>query len=414
MSLFQMAWRYVISRLPVTTLTLAGIALGAALVCGVLVLKRESETAFSREAALFDLVVGGKGGSLQLVLSCVYHLDMPSGNIPYSDYEKLRRDSRVRWAAPVGLGDNYAGYRIVGTESHFFDLTDRDGRPFFSLAEGRLIEDPFEVVIGSEVARTTGLSIGDTFAGTHGLVNVPGSELHDEFPYRVCGILEPTETTQDRAIFGTLESVWLIHETEDRLHSAIQGTATLQRQKPRETTAVLVRLRTPGLRLHMANEIRNRTGGIAAIPLNEVMRLYQGIVAPMQQALLFVAGAVVGVSCLTVLATLLQSGERRRRDLAILRSLGARPGEVAALMFLEGFLLCGMGLGLGWLLGHGCLALAASWLRETSGLVIATWSMDRAEVLAFGLMAFCCLIASVVPALAAYRRPPLNDLSLDA
>ncbi len=414
MSLCHMAWRYVISRLPVTALTLAGICLGAALVCGVLVLKRESETAFSREAALFDLVVGGKGGNLQLVLSCIYHLDVPAGNIPYSDYEKLRRDSRVRWAAPLGIGDNYQGHRIVGTEVHFFDLTDRDGQPVFVLAEGRYFEEPFEVVIGSEVARTTGLGIGDSFAGTHGLVPVPGSELHDDFPYTVCGILEPTQTTQDRAIFGTLESVWLIHETEDRLHSAIQGTATLKRKKPRETTAVLVRLRYPGLRLAVADEIRQRTGGIAAIPLNEVMRLYQGIVAPMQQALLIVAAAVVAVSCLTVLATLLQSGERRRRDLAILRSLGARPGQVAALMFLEGGLLCGMGLSLGWLLGHGTLALAASWLRESSGLVISTWAVDRAELMAFGLMALCCLVASAVPAIAAYRRPPLTDLSLDS
>ena len=99
MTLPQMAWRYLISRLPVTALTLAGISLGAALVCGVLVLKRESETAFSREAALFDLIAGGKGGSLQLVLSCLYHLDVPAGNIPYSDFVRLRRDSRVKWAA---------------------------------------------------------------------------------------------------------------------------------------------------------------------------------------------------------------------------------------------------------------------------------------------------------------------------
>ncbi|MEM6280369.1 MAG: ABC transporter permease, partial [Verrucomicrobiota bacterium] len=293
MTLPHMAWRYLGSRLPVTTLTLAGIALGAALVCGVLALKRESETAFAREAALFDLIVGGKGGSLQLVLSCLYHLDVPSGNVPYSDYERLRRDSRVKWAAPVGLGDNYAGYRIIGTEAHFFELMDREGQPFFQFLEGGLFQDRFEVVLGSEVARTTGLSIGDTFAGTHGLMEVAGSEVHEEFPYTVSGILAPTETTQDRAIFGTLASVWEIHETEDRIHSAIQGKATLQRQEPRETTAVLLRLETPGLRLRIADEIRKQTGGIAAIPINEVLRLYQGIVAPMQKALLAVAAAVV-------------------------------------------------------------------------------------------------------------------------
>lgn len=413
MSLLRMASRYLLARLPVTLLTLAGVALGAALVCGVLTLRRESERAFAREAALFDLVVGGKGGTLQLVLSCVYHLDLPSGNIPYADYEKLRRDSRVLWAAPIGLGDNHEGYRIVGTEAHFFDLPDRGGRPLFSLREGRIFVDEFEVVLGSEVAATTGLRLGDRFAGTHGLVKVPGSEVHGDFPYTVSGILAPTGTTQDRAIFGTLASVWKIHETEDRLHSAIQGTATLQREAPRETTAVLVRLETPGLRLHLADEIRRRTGGVAAIPLNEVMRLYQGVIAPMQRALLVVAGAVVVVSCLGMLATLLQAGERRRRDLAILRSLGANPREVATLTFLEGLLLCVGGLAGGALLAHGLLAWAAPSIREASGLVFTAWSFDGEEARALGVMALCGLLASLVPALAAYRRPPLADLSLE-
>lgn len=414
MTLAHMAWRYLVSRLPVTALTLAGIALGAGLVCSVLALKRESENAFAREAALFDLIVGGKGGSLQLVLSCLYHLDVPSGNIAYREYEKLRLDPRVKWAVPLGLGDNYAGFRIIGTESHYFDLTERNGEPFFTLADGRFFEDRYEVVLGSEVAETTGLKIGDRFVGTHGLVAVAGSAVHGDFPYTVCGILEPTETTQDRAIIGTLDSVWEIHETEDRLHSAIRGTASLERQQPRETTAILIRLETPGLRLRLANEIRDYTGGIAAIPLNEVLRLYQGIIAPMQKALLAVAAAVVIVSCLTVLATLLQAGERRRRDLAILRSLGASPREVAVLMFLEGILLCGIGLALGWLLGHGGLALAANWFRDSSGLVLATWRVGAEEIKALSAIALCCLLASSVPALVAYRRPPLDDLSLDA
>ncbi|MEC9123483.1 MAG: ABC transporter permease, partial [Verrucomicrobiota bacterium] len=247
-------------------LTVAGISLGVALVCAVLSLRHESERALSREAGLYDLVAGGKGSPLQLVLASVYHLDSPTGNVPYADYERLRRDSRVLWAAPVGLGDNYSGYRIVGTEAQFFDLPERNGNPFFRFREGKVFEDRFEVVLGSQVASSSGLGIGDSFFGTHGLVEVPGAEVHRDFPYRVSGILAPTGTAQDRAIFGTLESVWEIHETEDRLHSAIQGTALLEGRKEREATAILVRLKTPGLRLWMADEIRQETDGIAAIP----------------------------------------------------------------------------------------------------------------------------------------------------
>jgi putative ABC transport system permease protein len=412
MSLLHMAWRYLRARLLVTLLTVAGIGLGVALVCGVLALRRESERAFAREAALFDLIAGGKGSPLQLVLSCVYHLDSPTGNLPYADYEKLKRDPRVLWAAPIGLGDNHAGHRIIGTEAQFFAFPGPDGEPFFQLAEGRVFQDDFEVVLGHQAAVATGLNIGDSFSGTHGLVSVPGAEVHDDFPYRVCGILRPTGTSQDRAIFGTLQSVWQIHETEDRLHSAIQGRASLNRESPRETTAILIRLKTPGLRLWMADEIRNRSGGIAAVPVNEVLRLYQGVIGPAQRALLFVAGAVVAVSCLTILATLYQAGERRRRDVAIVRSLGAGRAEVAALVFCEGLLLTLAGLALGLALGHGGLAAAAASIRDHSGLIVNPWSFDAAELKALGIMAACGMTAALFPAIRSYRHTPLADLDL--
>ena len=138
-----MAARYLRFRWLVTALTLAGIALGAGLVCAVLSLRHEAERALSRDAALYDLVVGGKGSPLQLVLSSVYHLDAPTGNVPYAEYERLRRDRRVLWAAPIGLGDNYMGFRIVGTEAHFFDLPRRDGELFFRMARGRRFEERF-------------------------------------------------------------------------------------------------------------------------------------------------------------------------------------------------------------------------------------------------------------------------------
>ena len=413
MNLPHMAWRYLRFRALITILTVAGIALGAALVCAVLTLRHEAERALSREAALYDLVAGGKGSPLQLVLSSVYHLDAPTGNLPYTDYERMKRDPRILWAAPIGLGDNYAGYRIIGTEPPFFDLPDRDGAPFFEFAEGRIFEDRFEVVLGHAVANATGLKIGDSFFGTHGLVDVPGGEVHRDFPYRVCGILAPTGTAQDRAIFGTLASVWEIHESEERLHSAIQGKAALgSRHAPRETTAILIRLKTPGLRLWMADEIRSRSDGIAAIPINEILRFQQNVAVPVQKALLVVAAAVVGVSCLTVLATLHQAAERRRRDIAILRSLGAGRREVATLVFCEGLLLTIGGIAAGLLLGHGGLAIASGTIRETTGLSINPWSLPPAELAAIGAMALCGAGAAFFPAVASYRRTPIDDLTL--
>lgn len=410
MSFVGMAWRYLRFRWLVSLLTVIGIGLGVALVCAVLALRHESERALSRDAGLYDLVVGGKGSPLQLVLSSVYHLDSPTGNLPYSDFERLRRDSRVLWVAPVGLGDNFSGYRIVGTESQFFDLPDRNGKAFFTFAKGKVFENRFDVVLGSQVAASTGLGLGDTFFGTHGLVEVPGAEVHRDFPYRVSGILAPTATAQDRAIFGTLESVWEIHETEDRLHSAIQGSALLEGHREREASAILIRLNTPGLRLWMGDEIRKETDGIAAIPINEILRFQQGIIGPVQQALLFVAAAVVVVSCLTVLVTLHQAAERRRRDIAILRSLGALRREVASLVFAEGLLLTGGGILLGLLLGHGGLALSVGPFRDATGLILDPWRIPQAELVALGIMGLCGSLASFFPSLSCYRRTPIDDL----
>ena len=406
-----MAWGYLKFRWLVTLLTVTGIGIGVALVSAVLALRHESERALSRDAGLYDLVAGGKGSPLQLVLSSVYHLDSPTGNLPYSDYERFLRDPRVLWVAPVGLGDNFSGFRIVGTEAHFFDLPDRNGAPFFRLDSGQIFEDRFEVVLGSQVAIESGLKIGDTFFGTHGLVEVPGAEVHRDYPYRVSGILVSTGTAQDRAIFGTLASVWEIHETEDRLHSAILGSAILEGNEEQETTAILIRLKTPGLRLWMVDEIRKDTDGIAAVPINEIMRFQRGIIGPVQKALLIVAAAVVVVACLTVLLTLHQAAERRRRDIAILRSLGAARGEVAALVFSEGLLLTGAGIILGLLLGHGGLALSVEAFRKASGLLLHPWSMTNTELFALLAIGVCGSIASLFPAISCYQRTPIDDLN---
>ena len=413
MNVPRIALRYICARPVVTAVSVVGLSLGAALICVVLTLRHETEGSFKREAGLFDLVVGAKGSPLQLTLSALYHLDVPTGNIPYARYEALRESGRVRYAAPIGLGDNYQGFRIVGTEPHWFDAVDRaDDSPLFRMAEGRIFEAAFEVVLGSTVARQTGHRVGDTFAGTHGLVTIPGSEVHNEFPYRVVGILEPTGTSQDRAIFGTLESVWQIHDKEAAVHDRLKGLDPSATASPREVTAVLVQLKARGLRLWVADDIRSNTEAMPAIPINEILRLYQRVLEPVQRLLLGVAAIVVAVAALAVLSTLYQAVERRRRDLAVIRCLGAHRYEVLALVVWEATFLGLAGVAGGWLLGHGSLAVVAHQVRLQSGLQIDAWSTHAAEWQALGLVFASAVLAGLIPALLSYRRSPLNDLSL--
>lgn len=439
MSLWRIAWRYLWSRPLVAALTLAGVALGAALIAGVLTIRRETERVFLDEGAAFDLVVGAKGSPLQLVLSSVYHLDVPTGNIPLSQVDALKADMRVRSAIPIGLGDNFRGYRIVGTTPEFFDLTRRDpdtdeDARVFAMAEGAWdFSAPFNAVLGADVARRSELRVGDTFVGSHGIVAVAGSEEHADSPYTVVGILEPSGTSNDRAVFASIEATWVVHDKEAALHERLYGggeasaddSATsaasaatpgwLFAPKPvsreREVTAILVQLQSPGLRFSMVDEVNKQTNAMAAVPINEMMRLYQLVLAPMQQALLAVAYLVVVVAGLSVLATLYQAAERRRRDIAVMRALGATPPEVFAVVLFEAALVAVIGTAAGWLLGHGAVQAAEGFLRDSAGLSVAAWRTDAREIGALAAVAGIGLVAGLFPAILAYRRAPAKDLS---
>ncbi len=408
MSLWCIAWRYLWCRPLVTALTLTSVALGCALIASVLTLRRETERAFIAESGIFDMVVGAKGSPLQLVLSSLYHLDIPTGNIPYTRYEALSRDPRVRRAVPIGLGDNYRGYRIIGTESKMFEVTRTENSkseetPLFSLQSGRFFTDDFEVILGASVARQTQLKVGDSFVGSHGLVVVAGSEEHKEFPYKVVGILSSSGTSSDRAIFTSLNSVWKIHDREAQLHGKTAHES--------QVTSVLIQLKAAGMRLMMSEEIKNKTESMAAIPISEVLRLYQRVLVPVQQALLGTAGLVVVVALLTILTTLYQAAERRRREIALMRTIGAHPVEILVLILLESTTLTLFGILTGWVLGHGGVTLAGFFLQEHTGLAISGWSCDRMEMAILAAVGVSGTLAGLGPAWFGYRRSPARELT---
>lgn len=430
MSLWRIAWRYLWSRALVTALTVIGVGLGAALIAGVLALRRETEKAFLKESATFDLVVGAKGSPLQLILSSVYHLDAPTGNIEYALYEKLKSDARVRAAYPVGLGDNYRGFRLVGTTADYLGLERRDPegqgwRPALQLAEGRAFAQDFEAVVGSVVARQTGLRVGSAFVGAHGLAGGAGGEEHGEYPYTVVGILAPSGTANDRAIVTTLQSVWTVHDRQNAIRRELGGQSGEADsgpgkepggeapRKPRETTAVLLQLKALGFGLWFAEEIARTTKAMAASPMHEMLRLYRQVLSPVQRALLGLAYLVVVVAGLTILTTLYQAAERRRRDIAVMRALGAHPVEIFALVLLEALFVTLLGVVGGWAAGHGAVGAAGALLQNSTGLALSGWSTDGMELLALSVVALIGVAAGLAPAAAAYRRSPVSDLSLD-
>jgi putative ABC transport system permease protein len=406
MSPASIAWRYLLRRPWVTALTLLSLALGSALPCVILQLRARSEASLLRDGEGVDLVVGGKGSPLQLVLSAVHHLDLPTGNIPLSLYETLRNDRRIAAAVPLSLGDNVRGFRIVGTDASMRAWRPRgfEGAEWLRLRGGVWFNSPFDAVAGAEAARVLDLAVGDSFVGAHGLVAAPGTE-HRDFPYRVTGILEPTGGAMDRLILTPLESVWDVHAAEEKHHGYAASEA-----RPPEVTALWLKLRSPGLRVWIREEINRKTEAMAASPVEELLRLYQRVLRPLERGLLWMAAAVAVTSTLAILATLLQAAERRRRDWALLRVLGAHPREVFLIVWMEAVWIALLGVFAGFLLAHGGLALAFHLIDEPGFASSPFWLPTRGEGLLLAGIALAASLTGLLPAALQYRRSPLTDL----
>ncbi|MCL5996594.1 MAG: ABC transporter permease, partial [Chloroflexi bacterium] len=237
MSIFQIAWRNLLTRWVHTLLTAFIIATGVGLALTVVILAAGARRGLANAGGSFEIVVGPKGSAQQLVVSSVLYQDVPIGNFDYANYEELMKDARVRDAIPIGLGDNVAGLRLVGTMPELFTIRLTPAQPpFYQVAAGRAFSAEFEAVLGSMAARQLGLTIGDTLISAHGTMAEVNESEHAGSPYRVVGILAPTQTPADLAIYVSLDSIWEVHGIEHESHAG--EDADIQ---PLEVTAVLVR-----------------------------------------------------------------------------------------------------------------------------------------------------------------------------
>lgn len=392
MSLFRLALAYATRRPLSTLLVVVLLAIGIATVALTLILSRELEDRLTRDAAGIDLVVGAKGSPLQLVLAGVYHADVPPGNVPLAAIAALRANPMIASVIPLSLGDSLRGYRIVGTEPTFIDHYRA------ALREGRSWSTPMEAVLGSTVARATGLRVGDTFTGTHGLSE--GGGAHAESPYRVVGILAPTDTVVDRLATTSLESVWAVHgkhEADEKgdVHGAHEN-------RDREVTLALVRFATPLAAAGLARSINKDTELVAASPAYETARLLTvfGVGVDLVRAF---ALLLMTASALMLFVALAQALEDRRYDLAILRTLGASRRKLAFVLLAESLVLVAAGTVPGLLLAHLCALAIGTFVAQASPLATAAyrWLPEEWWVIALALAAG--ILAALWPAWRAAR-----------
>jgi putative ABC transport system permease protein len=386
MRLAALAWHFLWSRPLVAGLNVAMVALGVAAVVLVTLAGEQLEDRARRDLAGIDLVVGAKGSPLQLILAGVFHVDVPTGNIPLATVETLRAHPLVEQVLPLSLGDSLQGHRIVGTErAYALALGAR-------LAQGQWWGEPMQAVLGAEAARRTGLAPGGRFVGTHGLG--ANGHAHEEAPYTVTGVLAPCACVLDVLVLTALESVWQVHEVGTLGRQASAEDRALMAAE-REVTLALVRYRSPLAAATLPRWVNAQPGLQAGVPAIEAARLFRNLGVGLDALRVFAAAWLV-MAALALAVALAQAVREREPDLAMLRMLGAPPWRVAAVVACEALWLALLGLVAGLAAGHGAAELLGT-LRiaeRTLPLTGVWWSAQEVLLVAgvLGLAVLACAL----------------------
>lgn len=389
MNMLTLAWRYLWFRPLGALLNLLLLSLGLASITFLLLVAHQLNQAFERDLAGIDVVVGAKGSPMQLILSGVFHLDVPPGNVPLKAVQALAAHPLVASVIPVSLGDNFKGFRIVGTSPAYLDHYQA------KFAQGALWTEPMQVVLGATAARQLGLVPGDHFDGAHGLG--AGGHAHDDKPYTVTGILAPRGGVLDRLILTDTASVWQVHEDDHAVPA-----------EEREVTLALIRYTTPLAAASFPRHVNSSTALQAAAPALEITRLLR-LLGVGTDVLRTFAGVLLLTAGLSVFIALWNAVRERRADLALLRLLGAAPTRVATLLLTEALWLGGLATLLG-LAGGQALAWLIGWLLALdNSLLIGGMAWPLTLLWVPGVALGVSLAAAGLPTLAAYRAP-VHDL----
>ncbi|MCH8840953.1 MAG: ABC transporter permease [Planctomycetes bacterium] len=437
MSFLKIAWRNIEQRALASSLTGLSMALGVALMILVIVIHNVTVEQFENDAEGYHLIVGGsKGGELQLVMTTVFHLGKPLYPIPWSYYQKFidgQFAPYTKVAVPYCLGDSFhhegSQFRVVGTSPDLFGKiaygSNADGtekRYEFQAGENFKTENFFDAVIGATVARKTGFKVGDTFEPTHGVSS--GGDKHQQFT--IVGVLGPTGTANDRALFINLEGFYLLEGhaltaedpppsqggatggSEQHEHDHAESKNHTDEPLPeaqREVTSILVVCKDsfgPMILDNKINKGKDRTAQAVA-PRAVVTRLLENIVGPVRVVLMVLTVLIIVVAGISILVSIYNSMSERSHDIAVMRALGASRTAVMSIILVESILLSLLGGLAGVVLGHAVLGLAAPVVEAHAGIVLKFWQFHWQEAqLIPGLVVFASLVG-LLPALTAYR-----------
>lgn len=419
MKLLKLSLKSLRNRWLVSLLTIISLALSLVLLLSIERMKRAAEEGFTQTISQTDLIVGARSGPLQLVLYTVFNMGNATHNISWETYEELKRHSAIDWTIPYSLGDGHRGYRVVATNLDFFSHYHFRGDQSITLREGASFSGLWDVVIGADVAKTLNYRMNQKISIAHGVTRGEGVQSHDDKPFRVSGIMAATGTPLDRALYISLEAMEALHmDWKDGAMPTASQTTPLEQIikeniKIQSITAFFLRTKSRIETLKLQREINQykKEPLLAVIPGAVLGELWRGL-SYVEQILRVISLMTVTVGFFAMLISLMTTLNERRREMAILRSLGAQPSQIRMLLVWEATLLTSAGVTLGVIISWLEFALLGPMIEAEFGLYLAGPSLTWVE----GLYIFGALMGGpligLIPAARAVRSALKDGLTV--
>lgn len=408
MAMWSLAVKSLKNRAGSATLTVLTIAISVMLLLGVEQVRTEARTSFANTVSGTDLIVGTRTGQTQLLLYSVFHIGHASNNVGWDSYRAIAAHPQVEWTIPLLLGDSHRGFRVLGTSADFFSHYRYARARALAFSAGQPFDDLFDVVIGAQVARELNYQIGQQVVVAHGMGSTSFSR-HDDKPFRIVGILAPTGTPVDRTLMVSPEAIQAIHldfQAGVQLPGQVVSAEDARQQDltPTQLTAFMVGLKSRRSTFALQRAINNyRKEPLQAILPGVALAELWSLMRVAEQALLVVSAAVVFSGLAGLLTVLLSGLNARRREIAILRSLGARPWQLLALLTFEAALLTLLGSALGMALLYIAIVLGQPLFEQWVGLGLEVALPSTRQWIFLALVQGAGILTGLIPGWRAYR-----------
>ncbi len=415
-SVIKLAWKSLMNRKATAVLTIMTVAISVILLLGVERIRTQAKDSFANTISGTDLIVGGRSGQVNLLLYSVFRIGNATNNIDWKSYQEFSQHRAVDWAIPISLGDSHKGFRVMGTNHSYFEHYKYGSKQPLTFSKGKEFNGLFETVLGSDVAKQLGYQIGSEIIIAHGISDV-GFSRHDKLPFKVVGILAPTGTPVDKTVHVSLEAIEAIHvgwESGARLGPTPDAKVLQERDfQPKQITAMLVGLKSRIQTFALQRQINNYPKEpLSAIMPGVALHELWGMMSVAEQALMAVSGFVVIAGLLGMLSSLLTSLQERRREMAILRAMGARPRHVFSLLISEASLLTAAGIVTGVLGLYAILALLQPLIQQHYGINLTLSTLSAYEWMLLSFVQCAGIVIGFIPAFRAYRQSLSDGMTI--